>query len=642
MSQRLIMRNVMKIRKIVNVLIIALLLMAAAGCGRSTDSAQVSSDTGNTNEDKKDAVEIMADDRNATEEEAAAVLSFELPDKAYGSHVVLQGDTAYYCGADEVMSLDMTTGKSEIIWTSGGDYDREYAQMSGVGIALASKLYFYRDDSKTTGGITDVTRQLYAVDLSSKETGLVAEFSGDNYCTGSMFYTDGILYTDLDGVNDCFEIDSEGNVVKQLNRKELDEFALMPDGYTLPMFNGLGKIFPKDSMDSIGRMLLYNKENELVSYDPVSGRENVLGGYIRSRNDKQILIDTYNEGSITTGLINNKTGEYKFLTKMDDSLSVLGMDDDYMYYYNMDGSNNTDIGTMSLSDGKLNDIYHFEASESSLPVNSFSLSEATLTDGKLFIVESHDYALYPQAITLATGDTVTGDTPYYESLIGKVGSLVSATAAETDEETGQELINASAKLLHVSDKYAGAEQINAKMDERMDFFITNARERKGEALMAYQDELSFAAESDRDVYFIPYSYSEAVDDIDYLDDNYISFRIKGYDYLGGAHGMPYWISYIFDLNSGKQVTLKDLTDKSGGELKDIVTRAYVDKMNKEGRDLFWDDAEATVTEYVDLDTEAVYLTDEGLVFYMDPYLLASYAQGFQTVTIPYSALNINL
>lgn len=96
----------------------------------------------------------------------------------------------------------------------------------------------------------------------------------------------------------------------------------------------------------------------------------------------------------------------------------------------------------------------------------------------------------------------------------------------------------------------------------------------------------------------------------------------------------------FDLQTGKQLTLNDVIGNSEEELKEIVT-AYFAEMINQNPGNFWDNAVESVREWTDLES-TFYLTEEGIKFYFEPYVLASYAAGFQEVVIPYSEFEMKI
>lgn len=123
----------------------------------------------------------------------------------------------------------------------------------------------------------------------------------------------------------------------------------------------------------------------------------------------------------------------------------------------------------------------------------------------------------------------------------------------------------------------------------------------------------------------------------YVDNDRISILLEGYEYTGGAHGMPFREALIYDLGSGERLYAEDLFDVSEEEFAALFNEAY-EKLINASPDTYWVDAMDYVKEEANFSNQAFYLTDEGVTFYFDPYILAAYAEGYIEVTIPYEKL----
>ena len=144
-----------------------------------------------------------------------------------------------------------------------------------------------------------------------------------------------------------------------------------------------------------------------------------------------------------------------------------------------------------------------------------------------------------------------------------------------------------------------------------------------------------------DGYFAPYGFTYGVNKVSYFDNQYLSFLVDGYDFLGGAHGMPVKLGYTFDVNTGNKLHLKDLVNVSEEEVKDTGLKYFKRLMKRSGgEDLYWENATDTIHERLGYSFDDFYLTDKGLCLYFAPYELASYAEGYQMVIVPYEELGI--
>lgn len=116
-----------------------------------------------------------------------------------------------------------------------------------------------------------------------------------------------------------------------------------------------------------------------------------------------------------------------------------------------------------------------------------------------------------------------------------------------------------------------------------------------------------------------------------------SIHINGYQYTGGAHGLVFDASYLFDTKAGAFLTLADLfetgTDYLGqlatSSRKILFTREYV----KDDADWVNEGTAPTPDNY-----SIVYAVPEGLVVIFSDYQVAAHAAGPQTVVIPWSQL----
>ncbi|MGM9572509.1 MAG: DUF3298 domain-containing protein [bacterium] len=114
------------------------------------------------------------------------------------------------------------------------------------------------------------------------------------------------------------------------------------------------------------------------------------------------------------------------------------------------------------------------------------------------------------------------------------------------------------------------------------------------------------------------------------DTSVVSLIFNGYSYTGGAHGMWYYWGENYDTKTGKKLALSDVVTDIN-VLPDLV---------KKQLDVFWSD----VSFYEDLDLKKYFqesqnlswvLDCNGLTFFFNPYDIAPYVAGMQTVTLTY-------
>ena len=125
-------------------------------------------------------------------------------------------------------------------------------------------------------------------------------------------------------------------------------------------------------------------------------------------------------------------------------------------------------------------------------------------------------------------------------------------------------------------------------------------------------------------------------EVTYNKNGYLCIIQSGYIYTGGAHGMPYRIAHTFDLNTGKEVLLKDVFQLTEKEMTLKIARAFNKMFKADTESTYWDDALKTVKKTANF-SSPFYLTDKGVCFYYSPYDLACYARGFVETTLHYSS-----
>ena len=177
-------------------------------------------------------------------------------------------------------------------------------------------------------------------------------------------------------------------------------------------------------------------------------------------------------------------------------------------------------------------------------------------------------------------------------------------------------------------------EANKKINKHVQGILDSTKEYMDETVATLKEEMKNSSE---DAYFgIPYGSDCTLSKIGVNDDKHLSYVMKCYDYLGGAHGMPYWTCLNFDKKTGENISLSEVVGLSEEELKDVCVK-YFEGIIEANPDDYWEDALATVREFTTYESSFL-LTKEGIMFFFSPYDLSSYAAGFQAVIIPYEEL----
>ena len=140
------------------------------------------------------------------------------------------------------------------------------------------------------------------------------------------------------------------------------------------------------------------------------------------------------------------------------------------------------------------------------------------------------------------------------------------------------------------------------------------------------------------------SYIDIGYNVEYADDDLISVNFGDDYFMGGAHPSHDTFTINYDLKNGKLLSLADLFKPGSKYLSTIATYSVADlKARKDpdsgeslgflSDDVFADGAKPTVANYHNWN-----LTKKGLLITFIQYQVASYAEGPQTVIVPYATL----
>lgn len=119
----------------------------------------------------------------------------------------------------------------------------------------------------------------------------------------------------------------------------------------------------------------------------------------------------------------------------------------------------------------------------------------------------------------------------------------------------------------------------------------------------------------------------------YMDEKYVCIGGSWDQYWkGAAHGTYGSISYVFDRNTGKRVSITDVVNSPPEEICDIIA-PYVEAVAVWGTD---DEG----WEAMLLEEDRFFLTEEGIGIHFDVYEIDCYAAGDQEIIVPYSMFDL--
>ncbi|GIM28537.1 ferritin [Clostridium polyendosporum] len=123
----------------------------------------------------------------------------------------------------------------------------------------------------------------------------------------------------------------------------------------------------------------------------------------------------------------------------------------------------------------------------------------------------------------------------------------------------------------------------------------------------------------------------------YNKNNFLSLYIDYYQYTGGAHGITTRNTYNLDLNSGKNLILKELFNE-GYDFKTIINESIKKQISQSPQEYFNGGKDFKGIK----DNQDYYVTDDGIVIVYQLYEIAPYVSGIREFKVPFSELKEGL
>lgn len=271
--------------------------------------------------------------------------------------------------------------------------------------------------------------------------------------------------------------------------------------------------------------------------------------------------------------------------------------------------------------------------------NDFSLyGNFYVTGNQAYCQQFKDYGVYLGEKTLdaaAGGEVTLLDPVLFQSPIRELGHVEAQSETLKSADGSRELGSVYAERLVFDGENDAVEAMNQTMQELQASVLSAAR----------TDAMNLDTEMSGDTAQPVYSMALTIDGdnaITYLDDHYVCVRADGYEYTGGAHGTPFRQYFVFDRETGARLSLSDVVENPVEELQAKVGAAFRELAEKTNFAFESpEDLEHTVADGISYESP-FYLSETGVVFYYAPYEIASYAEGFPEVTIPYSELEMQI
>lgn len=562
----------------------------------------------------------------------------ELHHESKNPSTVLEDEEAvYFCGEQHILKWNKQTQATDVIWMTDKKEIAEsaYAYRNMQGILIEDKIYFIQSWLKEPMNplASETLYALSVVNTDGSEYKEIEEVKGLN----RLLLLDGILYFSYDvdsGALEGYVVDGDGEL--QIDKgKVVTEPVNVPADYSEMSYNNNGTQFLTaiESAYRYGYYLLRDENYELCIVNQNTGEKEVLPEEYKnytliSRNQNYFLMKDYSENKIY--LLDTQTRECDILIESDYDTSVIGMDDNYVYwmrYSEGDDFSQSIFERIDIDKGIIEELFVLDSFVGMPDESPWYLMDMAVINDYLYYVGTWDYKYYlmRRDVNMPGAEEIIGDA-FFDSGIGKIGEVKTYKEVVYSENNPElKLGEIDLEWLVINESFSGAAQINAILENEQQENIAYGRE-----ISLSMEE--WAADG------LTGSLSSNISPINYFNERFISYTQQNYDYTGGAHGMPYWIPHTFDLETGEELGLTDIVANSEEEFKDIVTAKFTEMYNVEPG-MYWDNAVESVHEWTTLQSP-FYLGKNGLVIYYGPYDLASYAAGFQEIVIPYNELDL--
>ena len=119
-------------------------------------------------------------------------------------------------------------------------------------------------------------------------------------------------------------------------------------------------------------------------------------------------------------------------------------------------------------------------------------------------------------------------------------------------------------------------------------------------------------------------------------EKFVTYEIEGYDYRGGAHGLPFSNGVTFDKTDGSQLGWEIFTDTTALApiFKKYIAGYFHETSDVEIDEILFDEP----AKKFPLPATAPWLVEDGVAIIYSAYEIAPYASGLPTATIPTAAI----
>ncbi len=292
------------------------------------------------------------------------------------------------------------------------------------------------------------------------------------------------------------------------------------------------------------------------------------------------------------------------------------------------GSNAIEVYDYDFKSGNLKNIF----SKGNVPLSERDTAAACIFGDNLFYQSLDESSLKWSRYDLLSGETQDVDCVIKEIKAYNYGKISFDSKTENCPKCGVSLYKVYAESFALDSKYSDhADEINAFFEDefkgRLD--ISSGDSAMGDSTCEEHQEY-------------PEQYCETneyyVEDVNILKGRYLTVDCSSYWYGGGAHGMPGKDQYVFDLQTGKRMEMKDFYSGSEEDFKKLVAEKTKEDYleTNDGYKYFATDADEaydTAYEYVSLNG-TVFFKEDCVIYSFAPYDMGPFASGYIDIKLP--------
>ncbi len=557
------------------------------------------------------------------------------------SRMIEDGENLYFKYGSDICVIDRKTEEIKTVKSFGK------ANQNGSFWIYGGGLYF--DEFQPGDGNGEDFYSLKRLDLETGKEEHLADLMSQ---PSQIYASDGCLYVKGYNSTIVYALDEEGKTNGELS-PETTVYGKIPEGCR-ELFNGMLPYY----VDQLGYMPVQNDTCLVIAEadgsNPRELSEITNTSSVLFAEDAFFVLFRDGNGITRCCRYDLENLEPVQLFETMDNPSLVQYRDGYLYYMvnrisGAVGSDVTFYRVAGMPDGAGSSAADESSEDAFVPETVLTVREDPgmtgdflmygnfyVTDDSAYCQQFQNYGVYMGVTELGGDGGVSLLNPVlFQSPVvrlGKVEAVSETVPCSCGEKTAGTLY--AERLVFEGDDEAAA-AMNQLTLERQEAVLAAGR----------ASAVSMGEEWIHSDNYTPYSMTYVLDGengITCLDDNYCSILMEGYEYAGGAHGTPFRDVMVFDRNTGKELGLSDITDNTQEELQQIVGAAF--RALAEKTNFAFESPEAlehTVADSVSYDSP-FYLSDDGVVFYYEPYAIAAYSEGFPEVVIPYEDLKMKI